>query len=395
MDIEGESLLNITVNSRKKQFDKFIKVFSDEFYSKNKRGDYIYENEVDMFKKRKISSGVEGVVYRGYFKKHDKFGDYIIIKVTNLYKLQETKDVKKYIIKMTPEKLYKLFLTSKVFKEPSLIELLSQTLTNQLVLQKICPNYALNYYWEYEESKNLNSYNEYINGGDFHDWAKEPHSDEEWYNALFQIMVGLYALKKYFNMIHADFHTRNILVYKVKSGGYWKYKINGNTYYLPNLGYIFLINDFGFAWVPGRIYMNWYYKSRLKYITKSGMHFYDLSVFLQSIIKSNEYKLPHSFKKNIKNMFKKEEVVYTITKNYYKLYYEEGNPRLEKYPNINVNYKGVNTNLGDKLYEIFYNGNFYNLSKRINDSKVIETYSLDKKFNKKKLSKIYRDLVIN
>lgn len=390
--------MDVTVKDRKLQLYNFMKNFSKEFNKTYKNGNFVYNREIKMFKTKKLSYGVEGVVYLAKFKKNQVFTDDVIIKVVNLLMLQETKEVKKRIVNMTPDMLYELFLTNKAFKEPSLIELISQTLTNQLVFQKICPNYTLNYYWEYEDTKNLNSYNEYINGGDFHSWAKEKHTDLEWFNALFQIMVGLLALKRYFNMLHTDFHTRNILVYKVKPGGYWKYKIDNKTYYLPNLGYIFLINDFGFAWIPNNIYMNWYYKQRLRYITKSGRHFYDISVFLKLII--TNYNLPSLFKSAISKMFKKEEVTYVITKNYYQKYYKKSDPKLLKYPDISVNYSGLNTTLADKIYQIFYQSSEYNntanfnLSKKIENSECIESYSLDKKFNISKLPKQFRKLVI-
>lgn len=395
MDID-----TFTTSKRKGNLEDFMKNFTKEFNLTYKNGKFRYRKEIDMFKKKRLSSGVEGVVYLSNFKNKEYFKNQIVIKVVNLLNIKETKDVKKSTINMTPSKLYDLFLTNKAFKDPSLIELISQTLVNQLIFQNICPNYTLNYYWEYESSKNLNSYNEYINSGDFDEWAKESHTDLEWFNALFQIMAGLYALKKYFNMLHTDFHTKNILVHKVKRGGYWKYIIDNKTYYVPNLGYIFIINDFGFAWVPDHIYMKWYYKQRLRYITKAGQQFYDLSIFLKSILDSKSYKLPYHFLQVISKLFKKEEVVYIITKNYYGKYYDKSNPKYISYPDIDINYNGVNTNIGNKIDEIFYKKYKYNTivdfnySKKINDN-CIETYSLDKKFDKSKLPSAYKNLVTN
>lgn len=72
-------------------------------------------------------------------------------------------------------------------------------------------------------------------------------------NCLFQILAGLYALKKFFNMTHNDLHDQNILVHKVEKGGYWHYKIDNYDYYLPNLGFVFVIWDFGTVHIPHKM----------------------------------------------------------------------------------------------------------------------------------------------
>lgn len=72
-------------------------------------------------------------------------------------------------------------------------------------------------------------------------------------NCIFQIIAGLYALKKFFNLEHNDLHWGNVLVHVVKPGGYWEYTIDGNVYNVPNLGYIFVLWDFGMSNIPGKI----------------------------------------------------------------------------------------------------------------------------------------------
>ena len=67
----------------------------------------------------------------------------------------------------------------------------------------------------------------------------------EWYNIFFQIFSSIYLLQKKHQLIHNDLHWGNILIDKIKAGGYWVYIINGITYYLPNLGFIIKISDFG------------------------------------------------------------------------------------------------------------------------------------------------------
>ena len=46
----------------------------------------------------------------------------------------------------------------------------------------------------------------------------------------------------------------------VKPGGYWTYILEGKKYYLPNLGFVVLLNDFGFSLIPNKLYLTWYHK---------------------------------------------------------------------------------------------------------------------------------------
>jgi hypothetical protein len=49
----------------------------------------------------------------------------------------------------------------------------------------------------------------------------------------------------YTNSIHNDCHSGNFLFHKIKPGGYFHYNIFGIDYYLENLGYLWVIWDFG------------------------------------------------------------------------------------------------------------------------------------------------------
>jgi hypothetical protein len=72
-------------------------------------------------------------------------------------------------------------------------------------------------------------------------------------NCLFQIAAGLYSLQKFYNLTHNDLHYGNVLVHEVQPGGFWHYLIDGKNYYIPNLGYVFVLWDFGMAHIPGKI----------------------------------------------------------------------------------------------------------------------------------------------
>ena len=64
------------------------------------------------------------------------------------------------------------------------------------------------------------------------------------------MITAVYTAQKQFSLQHLDLHCENILVKKIPKGGYFKYIINNVEYNLPNLGYLFIINDYGYSWIP-------------------------------------------------------------------------------------------------------------------------------------------------
>lgn len=73
------------------------------------------------------------------------------------------------------------------------------------------------------------------------------HSKEEWTNILFQLMVALYAMEKTGIYIENFSLINNVyikdLTLKGQVTNYWKYTIDSIDYYLPNLGYLVLIDS--------------------------------------------------------------------------------------------------------------------------------------------------------
>lgn len=95
--------------------------------------------------------------------------------------------------------------------------------------------------------------NEFARGGDLASWCKTNRNLVEWAVCYFQIYVSLYFLQKFFNMTHHDLHWGNILVHPTTVGGYSAYKIDGKKYYLPNIGFNFVLWDFGYSRIPGKV----------------------------------------------------------------------------------------------------------------------------------------------
>ena len=84
--------------------------------------------------------------------------------------------------------------------------------------------------------------------GSFRDFVKvhEP-TEEELYSALFQIMLALHAVQLNGQIMNYDVKADNVLFYNVTPGGYWEYVVHGKTFYVPNLGKLFVLNDFGIS----------------------------------------------------------------------------------------------------------------------------------------------------
>jgi len=73
------------------------------------------------------------------------------------------------------------------------------------------------------------------------------HREDEWKNILFQIMVALYVMQINHICIENFQPEKNIFIKDLDLKGtqreYWKYKIDGVDYYLPNLGFLVMIDS--------------------------------------------------------------------------------------------------------------------------------------------------------
>ena len=66
-------------------------------------------------------------------------------------------------------------------------------------------------------------------------------------NAITQIFFSISNFSYYSGFIHKDAHWGNFLYHKIKPGGYFYYKVDGIDVYLKNIGFIWVIWDYGFA----------------------------------------------------------------------------------------------------------------------------------------------------
>jgi serine/threonine protein kinase len=132
-----------------------------------------------------------------------------------------------------------------------------------IILKRECPNLPLLYNFYVTRNailKDLEDFKEegpasiymleYANSGMLIEWlkSKTQRSEQDYNIALFQIMAGLHALQLR-QLVNKDVKNENILVYEIPKieGTYFHYVINGVNYYIPNNGFIFIINDFGIS----------------------------------------------------------------------------------------------------------------------------------------------------
>jgi len=64
-------------------------------------------------------------------------------------------------------------------------------------------------------------------------------------NILIQIFMSLAFFNYNLKAFHLDTHCGNFLYHKINPGGYFHYNILGNDYYIKNIGYLWLLCDFG------------------------------------------------------------------------------------------------------------------------------------------------------
>ena len=269
---------------------------------KNLLKNFSHDTQSHFEKKSVIGEGYQGKVYK-YCKK-DTICKFIAIK--------------KMYIDNKQSKFVDNYLNPKALKYGVFIELAASRLTNQLLLQKLSPNFVFNYVSTFNERTGICNdrfpyasyyYNEFIDNSDTYDnWVYKTHSNKEWYNVYFQIIVNILLLQKYFNMIHLDLHAGNILVKKIKKGGYWEYIIDDKSYKVPNLGYQLFIIDFGQAWIPNLF--------KTGYV-KNPHRAYDLQKLFRSTL--NFSKSSKDFKIEIRNIIKRvkneerfEAIIYDI-----------------------------------------------------------------------------------
>ena len=173
-------------------------------------------------------------------------------------------------------------------------------LVNQLILSRRCPNFVYVYNMamcdgckvERLFDKNPVSGSCYVT---FMESATTNLDNVDLINfesqlsVLYQLLIAVYAIHRYYAIWHRDIKTSNVLIKIIKPGGYFEYVIEGKTYYVKNTGVVVYLADFGVSEVLSPLYaFKDYYGSRNAQVMRSS----------QKVDGSNLYWKPISIESN-------------------------------------------------------------------------------------------------
>jgi hypothetical protein len=228
--------------------NKYLKKYYETVGFENCLTNNKYEREHPTFKIGKkivtdtiIGSGSYGIVFRGHFltsssssllKKSD-----LAIKISEVNKENEleikiNREVSNYVIHNRCPHFVIFYSILLCDKKHHSIELFNIN-TDKYETAAILSNNE--YYLTLSE----------LADGVFYDIANyEPRLDIV-DNCTIQCLLSIIFFNTLTNKLHDDTHFDNFLFSHINPGGYFHYNIYGVDYYLKNLGFLIMINDFG------------------------------------------------------------------------------------------------------------------------------------------------------
>ena len=135
---------------------------------------------------------------------------------------------------------------------------------------------------------------EWANNGDLLEYLKINYKElktKHWRGIFFQLISVLAIIQsKYPGFRHNDLKANNILVHKIpisKNNNKFKYKINGQCYVVPNIGFQLKLWDFDFACIPGivdnsKVEAEWTDRINVK---PEQHRYYDIHYFINTLTK--------------------------------------------------------------------------------------------------------------
>ena len=158
------------------------------------------------------------------------------------------------------------------------------------------------------------------------EWSKTLHTDKEWYECIFQILINLRILQKKINLFHRDMKPKNILLKNMDKEVDFTYELN-NKFYPVSFKTIFYITDFAHSLSD--------LKSNTKLNTKLNTFYSTLDSDLYEL-----KNLPQRLRvdKLIKKYNLKELIKIAEQSEYFKGYYTEEKKKIDEklktYPNF-------------------------------------------------------------
>jgi hypothetical protein len=216
-----------------------------------------------ILKKKLGHSGAYGIVYKGYYRanKRDDY-NYNIKFAVKICQITENNKKEIEIAKILTDKVinkdftnYPILYGYLKCNSDELNDLYSSENSSGSLDYSPQSSFSSNYnsllnknqlYFQIYEIADgtLNNYFAYIIDDD----TDKIKSNELVFNALAQVFMSLIYFYSNTDMCHADTHFGNFLYHKITPGGKpFEYQIFNNTLSIENIGYLWIINDFGSA----------------------------------------------------------------------------------------------------------------------------------------------------
>ena len=178
----------------------------------------------------------------------------IIVKEANLSRLEENRLRKNVFFK--DKSLEELIEKKKKNIFPKEHKNLSYV--NELLLSKKCPNFLYTYKMAlcdgckvvgfFTKNPSIRAcYVTFMEPADFDLESVERINVNQQFSIFYQLLCSVYSIHHYYAMYHTDIKSHNVLVKRIKPGGYFKYVIDNKTYYVKNAGLLVFLADFGVA----------------------------------------------------------------------------------------------------------------------------------------------------
>jgi ribonuclease HI len=198
------------------------------------------------YKKRLIGEGGQGDVYLLEFENDIE----IVRKKTYI-----NKDIKRYI---KPENMY----IKRALENDQFIEIVANQLYSNIVLSGINKHFLISYETIIKERGRIckedfpykvYNYIEYIRGIELIDYIGNEELDIERSKIImYQIVSGLYTMRKYFTMKHMDLHSHNIMI-ELGNEQKNKYIIENEEYIINDRGNRIYILDMGHCYEKNKM----------------------------------------------------------------------------------------------------------------------------------------------
>ena len=158
---------------------------------------------------------------------------------------------------------------------------------------------------------------EWANGGDLLEYIRNNYKTMQlktWRVILFQMLSVLTVIQaKYPGFRHNDLKANNILIHSIESrnkNNKFKYKINGQTYIIPNIGIQVKLWDFDFACIDGivdntKVSADWTDKIN---VNPKKNRYYDVHYFFNTLTRKGffpEFYNAPEISKQVKDFFKR------------------------------------------------------------------------------------------